>query len=122
MASHTGVTARRAVPDVRKFLGLRLRELRRHRGLTQHRLGQLSSVSGRFIGEVERGEKSISIENLYRLSVTLEISLTQLSDVRPGQGAIAPDAQKIFALVSGPHRPAVVRRAYAVLRTMFHGL
>jgi hypothetical protein len=28
------------------------------------------------------------------------------------------DAEKIFALVSGKHRPVDVRRAYEVLRTM----
>ena len=52
----------RAVPHVRKFLGQRLRELRKQRGLSQERLGDGSSRSGKFIGEVERSEKSISID------------------------------------------------------------
>ena len=48
----------RAVPHVRKFLGQRLLELRKQRGLSQEQLGERSSLSGKFIGEVERGEKS----------------------------------------------------------------
>ena len=110
----------RAVPHVRKFLGRRLRELRKQRGLSQGRLGDRSSLSGKFIGEVERGEKSISIDSLYRVSVALEVPLPRLTDVRPGRRAVVPseDAERIFALVSGKHRPVAVRRAYEVLRAM----
>ena len=110
----------RAVPHVRKFLGQRLRELRKQRGLSQERLGDRASLSGKFIGEVERGEKSISIDSLYRISVALEVPLRHFTDVRPGRRAVVPsaDAERIFALVSGRHRPAEVRRAYEALRAM----
>ena len=110
----------RAVPHVRKFLGQRLLELRKQRGLSQERLGERASLSSKFIGEVERGEKSISIDSLYRVSVALEVSLRQLTDVRPGKRVVVPseDADKIFALVSGKHRPVDVRRAYEALRAI----
>src|ERR671923_316399 len=72
----------RAVKHVRKFLGQRLRALRKQRALSQERLGDRSGLSGKFIGEVERGEKSISIDSLYRVSVALEIPLRELTDVR----------------------------------------
>ena len=109
----------RAVPHVWKFLGQRLRELRKQRGLSQEQLGDRSSLSGKFIGEVERGDKSISIDSLYRVSVALEVPLRHLTDVRPGRRAVVPseDAEKI-ALVSGRHRPVVVRRAYKPLREL----
>ena len=74
--------AERAVRHVRKFLGTRLRALRKQRGLSQERLGERSGLSGKFIGEVERAEKSISIDSLYRVSVALEIPLRELTDVR----------------------------------------
>jgi transcriptional regulator with XRE-family HTH domain len=110
----------RAVPHVRKFLGQRLRELRKQRGVSQEGLGDGASLSGKFIGEVERGEKSISIDSLYKVSVALEVPLGFLTDVRPGKQAVVPskEAEKIFALVSGRHRPAEIRKAYEVLRAM----
>jgi transcriptional regulator with XRE-family HTH domain len=116
----TGAMSARAVPHVRKFLAQRLRELRKQRGHTQEGLGQKASLSGKFIGEVERGEKSISIDGLYKVSVALEVPLTHLTDVRPGKRGVVPseDAEKIFALVSGRHRPADIRKAYEILRTM----
>ena len=110
----------RAEPKAREFLGQRLKQLRIERGYSQEKLGQRAKLSGKFIGEVERGEKSISIDSLYRVSVALEVPLKQLTDVRPGKRAVVPseDAEKIFALVSGKHRAVDVRRAYEVLRTM----
>src|SRR5712691_6298208 len=86
----------RAVPHVRTFLGQRVRELRKQRGLSQERLGDGSSLSGKFIGEVERGEKSISIDSLYKVSVALKVPLGHLTDVRPGRRGAVPseDAEK----------------------------
>ena len=72
----------RAVKHVRSFLGQRLRALRKQRRLSQERLGERSGLSGKFIGEVERGEKSISLDNLYRVAVALKVQLRDLANVR----------------------------------------
>jgi transcriptional regulator with XRE-family HTH domain len=111
----------RAVKHVRKFLGQRLRALRKEHGLSQERLGERSGLSGKFIGEVERGEKSISIDSLYHVSVALDIPLRDLTDVRADKPAGVPseEVEKIFALVSGRRRPEDLRRAYKVLQAMF---
>lgn len=110
----------RAVKHVRKFLGQRLRALRKQRLLSQERLGERASLSGKFIGEVERGEKSISIDSLYHVAVALEVPLRDLTDVGDKASAVpSEDAEKIFALVAGRRRPEDVRKAYNVLRAMF---
>jgi len=102
----------RAAKHVRKFLGQRVRTLRTQRGLSQERLGDRAGLSGKFIGEVERGEKSISIDSLYRVSVALEIPLRELTDVRADKPSAVPseETEKIFALVSGRRRSAVTDR------------
>jgi len=107
----------RAVQHVRKFLGQRVRALRKQRGFSQGRLGDRAGLSGKFIGEVERGEKSISIDSLYRVSVALEIPLRELTDVRTA--VPSEEAEKIFALVSGRRRPEDIRKAYRVLQAIF---
>ena len=112
----------RAVKHVRKFLGQRLRALRKQQSLSQERLGERAGLSGKFIGEVERGEKSISIDSLYHVAVALEIPLRELTDVRADRPSSVPseEAEKIFALVSTRrHREDELRRAYKVLQAMF---
>ena len=111
----------RAVKHVRKFLGQRLRALRKQHGLSQERLGDRAGLSGKFIGEVERGEKSISVDSLYHVSVALDIPMRELTDVRADKPAAptSEDAEKIFALVTNRRRPDDIRRAYKVLAAMF---
>src|SRR5207237_3037364 len=92
----------RAVKHVRKFLGQRLRALRKQHGLSQERLGERAGLSGKLIGEVERGEKSISVHSLYHVSVPLDLPMRELTDVRPHKPA-APTphhAEKILARVT----------------------
>lgn len=113
----------RSVPHVRKFLGQRLRALRKQHGLSQERLGTRSGLSGKFIGEVERGQKSISLDSLYRVSVALDVPLRHLTDVRAGRRSAVPseEAEKVLALVAARRRPGELRKAHRVLRAMFGG-
>jgi len=107
----------RAVPHVRKCLGQRLRELRQHRGVSQRALGERSGLSGKFIGEIERGEKSISVDSLYRVAVALAVPLSLLTTVgRSPHSVPGRDAEKIVALLTNRVRPAQMRRAHEILR------
>jgi transcriptional regulator with XRE-family HTH domain len=74
----------RRAPHIRRALGTKIRTLRRDRGWSQEALGRHCNLSGKFIGEVERGEKSISVDSLYRVSVALKIPLRKLADL-PGR-------------------------------------
>jgi len=96
----------RAVRHVRKFLGQRVRTLRKQRGLSQERLGNRGGLSGEFIGEVERGEKSISIDSLYRVSVALEIPLRELTDVRADKPSAVPSESRLRLRWRPPRREA----------------
>jgi transcriptional regulator with XRE-family HTH domain len=111
----------RAVTHVRKALGELLRSLRKDRGLSQQRLGQRSGLSGKFIGEVERGEKSISIDSLYHIAVALDVTLRDLTDMGPTsrKWGSTPELEKLSALLSELRNREHIRRAYGVLRAMF---
>lgn len=60
----------------RKEFGARLRELRKERGLSQEGLAHVSDLDRSYVGQVERGERNISLDNIYRFSRALEISPT----------------------------------------------
>lgn len=61
----------------RKF-GLILKELRQEKGLSQESLANQSDIDRTYISDIEKGERNISLNIIERLSVTLQISLSEL--------------------------------------------
>jgi transcriptional regulator with XRE-family HTH domain len=60
------------------LLGRRLRALRKHRKLTQEKLGERGRLSGKFVGEIERGVGNPSLDVLVRITGALDIELEEL--------------------------------------------
>ncbi len=105
---------------LRELLGQRIRALRKQRSWSQQALGRRSKLSGKFIGEVERGQKSISLDSLYRVSVALEVPLRELTDVRSQKDPLpSEDVEQVFTLLSRRRPPEALRQAYEVLRAVF---
>lgn len=59
-------------------LGKRVREQRNLSGYTQEKLAEKADLSAQMISTTERGTKEIKIENLYKLSRVLHISMDYL--------------------------------------------
>jgi transcriptional regulator with XRE-family HTH domain len=68
----------RAVPKLRTIVGQRVRSTRLDRHLSQVELGRKAGLSGKFIGEVERGDKSVSVDSLYHVAKVLRVPLAAL--------------------------------------------
>lgn len=64
--------------DVSSRFGVRLRELRRDRQLTQLRMAVEFGIDRTFISDVERGRKSISLPMLEVLALGFQLSLSEL--------------------------------------------
>ncbi|AKG36820.1 helix-turn-helix domain-containing protein [Paenibacillus durus] len=62
---------------VRK-IGERIRRLRKEKGLSQEQLGELSGLHTNYVGQVERGEKNLTLETLEKMVFGLDISLEEL--------------------------------------------
>ena len=56
-------------------LGKRIREERRKRNLTQEQLAEMVHVTYSYIGQVERGQKGISLETLINVSNCLGVTV-----------------------------------------------
>lgn len=61
-----------------KTLGERLRTYRKRRNMTQEELAYRASFSTSFISDIERAEKSPTIESLVRITDALGITLEEL--------------------------------------------
>jgi transcriptional regulator with XRE-family HTH domain len=109
-------------PTVPVLFGRRLRGLRGLRKLTQEQLGEKAGMSGKFIGQIERGTANPSLKNLARLGQALGVELSDLvrfEEMRP-EGA-PRNASRAFAAAERisvylARRPAAeVERALRIL-------
>ena len=65
-------------PTIRVAFGTRLRELRNRAGLTQEKLALRAELDRSYVGQVERGEVNISIENIAKLAAGLSVRPLEL--------------------------------------------
>ena len=58
-----------------KDLGKRIRAERRKQDLTQEKLAEMANISDSFMGHIERGGRTLSIETLAKLADALNLSI-----------------------------------------------
>ena len=58
--------------------GARVRELRKIRGVSQESLALASDLDRTYIGGVERGERNVSLINIYRIADGLRVTPKEL--------------------------------------------
>lgn len=59
--------------------GRRVRTLRLKRGLSQESLALEAGLDRSYVGQVERGERNISLENIRKLAIALHASISELT-------------------------------------------
>ncbi len=62
----------------RQAFGARVRELRKARHLSQEDLAHLAGLDRTYVGSVERGERNIAHDNIWRLADTLGVMPSDL--------------------------------------------
>lgn len=67
-------------PDIREVLALNLKFLRAKNGLSQDALALVAGLDRTFIAHVERLKRNISLDNLEKLAVALEVPTATLLD------------------------------------------
>lgn len=66
---------RKPVLQHRKIIGETIRRSRKNAGFTQEKLAEAVDLNPKYIGEIERGEKIISIEALLRISKAVKMPI-----------------------------------------------
>ncbi|QDY81966.1 helix-turn-helix transcriptional regulator [Paenibacillus polymyxa] len=64
--------------EVLKLVGARIRALRKEKGLSQESLGEKGGFHFSYIGQIERGEKNVSLINIAKIADALDVNLIQL--------------------------------------------
>lgn len=66
--------------DLKLQLGRRIRDFRAIKKLSQDKLAEKIGISGKYLGEVERGEANVSLEKLELIAGALGVTIGQLLD------------------------------------------
>ncbi len=64
--------------DVLIKFGERVRDLRKERRLSQEQLAFKADLHRTYIGMIERAEKNITLINIEKIAIALEVSVTEL--------------------------------------------
>ena len=58
--------------------GRAVRAYRIERGISQERLAELAGLHRTYVGDIERGERNVSLVNIQRLAVALGVRMSEL--------------------------------------------
>ena len=64
--------------STRAAFGKRVRQLRLAKGFTQESLADAVGLHRTYIGNIERGEESVSVDNAAKIAKALKVSLSEL--------------------------------------------
>ena len=70
----------RSLATVQKEFGNRLREIRQEQLLTQEELAHMAGLNRTYIGDIERGEKNITLVSMSRLAKALGVKIRDFFD------------------------------------------
>lgn len=86
--------------DITTIVGNRIRMHRQKKNLSQEKLAEYSNLHHTYIGQLERGEKTPSIDTLYKIAKGLDIPLTALlADIETVAEAPTDYALKSYQLI-----------------------
>lgn len=75
----------KAMSEIAKSVGQRIRNYRTRQGLSQEKLAEMSGCHPTYIGQVERGEKNATLESIEKIAAALNVSLSKLFEKLGGQ-------------------------------------
>lgn len=69
------------MPDnIRILFGKHVRKLRQARGISQEELAFSSNLHRTYISDIERGTRNVSLDNMDKIAVALDVPLKELFD------------------------------------------
>jgi len=66
------------IMDILKEFGNNLKKIRLQKGISQEQLAFISDLDRTYIGGVERGERNVSLKNISKIAIALEVNITEL--------------------------------------------
>lgn len=101
----------------RKLLGRRIREERMRIGLTQEQIAESINVSTTYVGFIERGERSVTLEKLILLAECFHLPIDALLHEVPNDGPEAKEnkMQSVWSQASNDDKDLILSIAEVIV-------
>ena len=66
--------------DTKKLIGMRIKEIRRSKGLSQEQLAEKADINSKYLSRMERGTENPTLDMFIKLSNALEIEMREMFD------------------------------------------
>lgn len=86
-------------------VGQRIRVLRIRRGLTQEELAEKADLHTTYIGQIERGEKNMTITSMDKILEALDVPFSEFFEHFDSRDSRESIASKCYTLISGKDKP-----------------
>ena len=63
---------------IEQLFGKAVRELRQQKNISQEGLADLCGLHRTYVSDVERGHRNISLQNIEKIAIALQISITKI--------------------------------------------
>ena len=105
--------------ETTKLIGLKIRQFRTLRGITQEQLAEASDSTGSYIGKLERGEVNVQIKTLEKIAEAMGTNVFAFFDYDPYEELRSqPWIWECVHLLSQQNE-ADQNKAYRILKELF---
>jgi len=66
--------------DTKKLIGMRIKEIRRSKGLSQEQLAEKADINSKYLSRMERGTENPTLDMFIKLADALEIEMWEMFD------------------------------------------
>ncbi len=66
--------------DTKKLIGMRLKELRKSKHLSQEQLAEKADINSKYLSRMERGTENPTLDMLMKLADALEVEMWEMFD------------------------------------------
>jgi transcriptional regulator with XRE-family HTH domain len=102
----------------RELLGVRIKELRKQKKLTQERLAEMVDVDPRYISFIEVGRNSPSLETMEGIARALEVEIKDLFEFGHLQAGVikAEELEKLLSGLDEEKKRTILKLIRAIVR------
>ncbi len=102
--------------ETKKLVGLRMKELRKSKGLSQEQLAEKADINPKYLSRMERGTENPTLDMLIKLTGALDVEMWEMFDF--GHVLSRKELKETFQTLAKSADEPTLRLALKVIRAV----